>query len=226
MVWKCSKIDYIVYIWFSKCINYPGFIVECVITLAKVKPSTTFIEATFILKLTDLTKHQHFVYEIQLLIHQLHINFQRQFAHRYTVVRVRLTVMLWRRIVELGCCRVPPGYSVYQSPYLSAAAAAATPGVVSLQPGGISHAALAAAAAATSQFYEYQNAAAAAAAAAAVSYPSQAYANGFETYPYTTAAGMFSLLMTTWGVFTYVTRLNKLKIIIVFALIKNCFNTK
>lgn len=103
---------------------------------------------------------------------------------------------MWRRIVEMGGCRVPPGYSVYQSPYLSAAAAAATPGVVSLQPGGISHAALAAAAAATSQFYEYQNAAAAAAAAAAVSYPSQAYANGFETYPYTTAAGMFSLLYT------------------------------
>lgn len=100
---------------------------------------------------------------------------------------------MWRRIVEMGGCRVPPGYSVYQSPYLSAAAAAATPGVVSLQPGGISHAALAAAAAATSQFYEYQNAAAAAAAAAAVSYPSQAYANGFETYPYTTAAGMYSL---------------------------------
>jgi hypothetical protein len=49
----------------------------------------------------------------------------------------------------------------------------------------VSHAAaLAAAAAATSQFYEYQNAAA----AAAVSYPGQ-YPNGFETYPYTTAAG-------------------------------------
>lgn len=86
-------------------------------------------------------------------------------------------------------CRVPPGY-VYQSPYLSAAAAAATPGVVSLPPAQLSHAAIAAAAAATSQFYEYQNAAAAAAAAAAVSsYPSQAYTNGFETYPYTTAAG-------------------------------------
>lgn len=84
-------------------------------------------------------------------------------------------------------CRVPPGY-VYQSPYLSAAAAAATPGVVSLPQAQLSHAALAAAAA--SQFYEYQNAAAAAAAAAAVSsYPSQAYTNGFETYPYTTAAG-------------------------------------
>lgn len=93
-------------------------------------------------------------------------------------------------IVRWDGCRVPPGY-VYQSPYLSATAAA-TPGVVSLQPGGISHAALAAAAA--SQFYEYQNAAAAAAAAAAVSYPSQAYANGFETYPYTTAAGMYTLL--------------------------------
>ncbi|XP_054267718.1 RNA-binding protein 24-B-like isoform X2 [Macrosteles quadrilineatus] len=84
---------------------------------------------------------------------------------------------------------VPPGY-VYQSPYLSAAAAA-TPGVVSLPPAQLSHAALAAAAA--SQFYEYQNAAAAAAAAAAVSsYPSQAYTNGFETYPYTTAAGAAS----------------------------------
>uniref|UniRef100_A0A1B6FBQ0 RRM domain-containing protein n=1 Tax=Cuerna arida TaxID=1464854 RepID=A0A1B6FBQ0_9HEMI len=84
---------------------------------------------------------------------------------------------------------VPPGY-VYQSPYLSAAAAA--PGVVSLPPAQLSHAALAAAAAATSQFYEYQNAAAAAAAAAAVSsYPSQ-YTNGFETYPYTTAAGAAS----------------------------------
>uniref|UniRef100_A0A1B6L6Z3 RRM domain-containing protein n=1 Tax=Graphocephala atropunctata TaxID=36148 RepID=A0A1B6L6Z3_9HEMI len=85
---------------------------------------------------------------------------------------------------------VPPGY-VYQSPYLSAAATA--PSVMSLPPTQLSHAALAAAAAATSQFYEYQNAAAAAAAAAAVSsYPSQAYTNGFETYPYTTAAGAAS----------------------------------
>lgn len=85
--------------------------------------------------------------------------------------------------------RLPPGY-VYQSPYLNAASAAATPGVVSLPPAPLSHAALAAAAAATSQFYEYQNAAAAAMAASAVSsYPSQAYTNGFETYPYTTAAG-------------------------------------
>jgi len=49
----------------------------------------------------------------------------------------------------------------------------------------VSHAAaLAAAAAATSQFYEYQNAAA----AAAATYPGQ-YPNGFETYPYSTAAG-------------------------------------
>jgi hypothetical protein len=46
----------------------------------------------------------------------------------------------------------------------------------------VSHAA--ALAAAASQFYEYQNAAA----AAAVTYPGQ-YPNGFETYPYTTAAG-------------------------------------
>lgn len=89
---------------------------------------------------------------------------------------------------------VPQGY-MYQSPYLSAAAAATTQGVVSLPPAQLSHAALAAAAAATSQFYEYQNAAAAAAAAAAVSsYPSQAYTNGFETYPYTTAAGAASYM--------------------------------
>nr|XP_018911607.1 PREDICTED: RNA-binding protein 24-like isoform X3 [Bemisia tabaci] len=63
--------------------------------------------------------------------------------------------------------RVQPGY-VYQSPYLSAAAAAAsaTPsGLVSIPPAPLSHAA--AVAAAASQFYEYQNAAAAAAAAAA-----------------------------------------------------------
>lgn len=76
---------------------------------------------------------------------------------------------------------------MYQSPYLTAAAAsqhaAATgspAGLVSLPP---SHLSLAAAA---SQFYEYQNAAAAAAAAAAAvsqQYPSQ-YANGFESYPY------------------------------------------
>jgi hypothetical protein len=58
--------------------------------------------------------------------------------------------------------------------------------MVPLPPAQVSHAAaLAAAAAATSQFYEYQNAAAA---AAAVTYPGQ-YPNGFETYPYTTAAG-------------------------------------
>lgn len=78
------------------------------------------------------------------------------------------------------CCSVPPGY-VYPSPYLTA-----TPsGIVPLPPAPVSHAAaLAAAAAATSQFYEYQNAAA----AAAVTYPGQ-YPNGFETYPYTSAAG-------------------------------------
>ncbi|XP_018911605.1 RNA-binding protein 24-A isoform X1 [Bemisia tabaci] len=89
---------------------------------------------------------------------------------------------------------VQPGY-VYQSPYLSAAAAAAsaTPsGLVSIPPAPLSHAA--AVAAAASQFYEYQNAAAAAAAAAASAtasvsnYPSQ-YTNGFETYPYTSVAG-------------------------------------
>ncbi|XP_067010754.1 RNA-binding protein 24-A isoform X5 [Anabrus simplex] len=73
--------------------------------------------------------------------------------------------------------RVPPGY-VYPSPYLTAA-----PGsIVPLPPTPLSHAATVAAAA---QFYEYQNAAAA---AAAVSYPGQ-YPNGFETYPYTSAAG-------------------------------------
>ncbi|XP_067010755.1 RNA-binding protein 24-A isoform X6 [Anabrus simplex] len=72
---------------------------------------------------------------------------------------------------------VPPGY-VYPSPYLTAA-----PGsIVPLPPTPLSHAATVAAAA---QFYEYQNAAAA---AAAVSYPGQ-YPNGFETYPYTSAAG-------------------------------------
>jgi hypothetical protein len=80
------------------------------------------------------------------------------------------------------CCRVPPGY-VYQSPYLTAAPS----GIVPLPPAPVSHAAaLAAAAAATSQFYEYQNAAV----AAAASYPGQ-YPNGFETYPYTGAAGGF-----------------------------------
>jgi len=80
----------------------------------------------------------------------------------------------------LYCCSVPPGY-VYPSPYLTAAPS----GIVPLPPAPVSHAAaLAAAAAATSQFYEYQNAAA----AAAVTYPGQ-YPNGFETYPYTTAAG-------------------------------------
>lgn len=78
---------------------------------------------------------------------------------------------------------VPPGY-VYQTPYLTTAPS----GIVPLPPAPVSHAAaLAAAAAATSQFYEYQNAAA----AAAVSYPGQ-YPNGFETYPYTTAAGAAS----------------------------------
>lgn len=98
----------------------------------------------------------------------------------------------------LGCllCRIPPGYSVYQSPYLAAAAAAAasgaTPsGLMTLQhTPQLSHAA--AVAAAASQFYEYQNAAAVAAAAAAASsaYPTAAAAtqyatNGFD--PYTTA---------------------------------------
>ncbi|PNF14789.1 RNA-binding protein 38 [Cryptotermes secundus] len=78
---------------------------------------------------------------------------------------------------------VPPGY-VYPSPYLTTAPS----GIVPLPPAPVSHAAaLAAAAAATSQFYEYQNAAA----AAAVTYPGQ-YPNGFETYPYTTAAGAAS----------------------------------
>uniref|UniRef100_A0A146LJL1 RNA-binding protein 24-B n=2 Tax=Lygus hesperus TaxID=30085 RepID=A0A146LJL1_LYGHE len=89
---------------------------------------------------------------------------------------------------------VPPGYSVYQSPYLAAAAAAASQasqgGLMTLPHATpISHAA--AVAAAASQFYEYQNAAAvAAAAAAATSYPTAAAAtqyatNGFD--PYTTA---------------------------------------
>lgn len=75
---------------------------------------------------------------------------------------------------------------MYQSPYLSAAAAtthaaaAGSPaGLVSLPP---SHLSLAAAA---SQFYEYQNAVAAAAAVS--QYPSQ-YANGFESYSYTSPA--------------------------------------
>ncbi|XP_026286901.2 RNA-binding protein 24 isoform X4 [Frankliniella occidentalis] len=72
---------------------------------------------------------------------------------------------------------VPPSY-VYPAPYLSAG-----PGVVSLPPAQLSHAA--AVAAAASQFYEYQNAAAAA--AAAVSYPGQ-YPSSFEGYPYTSAA--------------------------------------
>ncbi|KAJ9590589.1 hypothetical protein L9F63_016358, partial [Diploptera punctata] len=76
--------------------------------------------------------------------------------------------------------QVPPGY-VYPSPYL----AAAPSGIVPLPPAPLSHAA--ALAAATSQFYEYQNAAA----AAAVTYPGQ-YPNGFETYPYTSAAGAAS----------------------------------
>ncbi|KAK7869982.1 hypothetical protein R5R35_013750 [Gryllus longicercus] len=74
---------------------------------------------------------------------------------------------------------VPPGY-VYPSPYLTAA-----PGsIVPLPPAPLSHAASVAAAA---QFYEYQNAAA----AAAVSYPGQ-YPNGFDAYPYTSAAGAAS----------------------------------
>ncbi|XP_034247358.1 RNA-binding protein 24-A-like isoform X3 [Thrips palmi] len=72
---------------------------------------------------------------------------------------------------------VPQSY-VYPAPYLSAG-----PGVVSLPPAQLSHAA--AVAAAASQFYEYQNAAAAAAAAA--SYPGQ-YPSSFEGYPYTSAA--------------------------------------
>lgn len=75
---------------------------------------------------------------------------------------------------------VPPGY-VYPSPYLTTAPS----GIVPLPPAPVSHAA--ALAAAASQFYEYQNAAA----AAAVTYPGQ-YPNGFETYPYTTAAGAAS----------------------------------
>ncbi|XP_052130226.1 RNA-binding protein 24 isoform X2 [Frankliniella occidentalis] len=74
---------------------------------------------------------------------------------------------------------VPPSY-VYPAPYLSAG-----PGVVSLPPAQLSHAA--AVAAAASQFYEYQNAAAAA--AAAVSYPGQ-YPSSFEGYPYTSAAAV------------------------------------
>ncbi|CAB0013778.1 unnamed protein product, partial [Nesidiocoris tenuis] len=79
--------------------------------------------------------------------------------------------------------RVPPGYSVYQSPYLAAAAAAAATGAAATPSGlmTLQHAAplshAAAVAAAASQFYEYQNAAAvAAAAAAASSYPSAAAA--------------------------------------------------
>jgi len=85
--------------------------------------------------------------------------------------------------IRVFLSRVAPSY-VYPSPYLSAAAAG--PGVVSLPPAPLSHAA--AVAAAASQFYEYQNAAAAAAAAAAVSsYPGQ-YPAGFEGYPYTNAA--------------------------------------
>ena len=76
---------------------------------------------------------------------------------------------------------MPPGY-VYPSPYLTTAAPS---GIVPLPPAPLSHAA-AVAAAAASQFYEYQNAAA----AAAVTYPGQ-YPNGFDTYPYTSAAGKF-----------------------------------
>ncbi|XP_063219226.1 RNA-binding protein 24-like [Bacillus rossius redtenbacheri] len=83
---------------------------------------------------------------------------------------------------------VPPGY-VYPSPYL-----AATPGgIVPLPPAPLSHAvaaAAAAAAAANSQYYEYPSAASL---AAAVSYPGQ-YPNGFDTYPYTTAAGAASYM--------------------------------
>lgn len=73
-------------------------------------------------------------------------------------------------------CRVPPGY-VYQSPYLTAAAAPG--GLVPLPATQLSHAA---AVAAASQFYEYQNAA-----AAAATYPGTSY-NFAEAYPYTSAA--------------------------------------
>jgi hypothetical protein len=93
---------------------------------------------------------------------------------------------------------VPPGY-VYPSPYLTTAPS----GIVPLPPAPVSHAAaLAAAAAATSQFYEYQNAAA----AAAVTYPGQ-YPNGFETYPYTTAAGesfFFPSFIFLYPIFTFI----------------------
>uniref|UniRef100_A0A8D8ZLY9 RNA-binding protein 38 n=1 Tax=Cacopsylla melanoneura TaxID=428564 RepID=A0A8D8ZLY9_9HEMI len=92
-----------------------------------------------------------------------------------------------------------PSY-VYQSPYLSAAAAtthaaAGSPaGLVSLPPGHLSLAA------AASQFYEYQNAVAAAAAVS--QYPSQ-YANGFESYPYSSpasaAAGAASYVPYTYA---------------------------
>lgn len=82
---------------------------------------------------------------------------------------------------------MPPSY-VYQSPYLTAAAAAAPSGLVTLPPAPLSHAA--AVAAAASQFYEYQNAAAAALAA---TYPATSqFANGFD--PYTTAAGAASFV--------------------------------
>jgi hypothetical protein len=74
--------------------------------------------------------------------------------------------------------------------------------MVPLPPAPVSHAAaLAAAAAATSQFYEYQNAAA----AAAVTYQGQ-YPNGFETYPYTTAAGesfYFPPFIFLYPIFTF-----------------------
>ncbi|BES92248.1 RNA Hypothetical protein region containing protein 1 [Nesidiocoris tenuis] len=109
---------------------------------------------------------------------------------------------------------VPPGYSVYQSPYLAAAAAAAATGAAATPSGlmTLQHAAplshAAAVAAAASQFYEYQNAAAvAAAAAAASSYPSAAAAaasqyaaNGFD--PYTTAASTAAGYVTPY---TYAT---------------------
>ena len=84
------------------------------------------------------------------------------------------------------CFRMPPSY-VYQSPYLTAAAAAPS-GLVTLPPAPLSHAA--AVAAAATQFYEYQNAAAAALAA---SYPTTGqFANGFD--PYTTAAGLYQFI--------------------------------
>lgn len=96
-----------------------------------------------------------------------------------------------------------PSY-VYQSPYLSAAAAtthaaaAGSPaGLVSLPP---SHLSLAAAA---SQFYEYQNAVAAAAAVS--QYPSQ-YANGFESYSYTSPASAAAAgAATSYVPYTYAT---------------------